>query len=243
MTHFTIMIKKIQIVGFLLIIAGFIGCGHTNELSRYDLNNRKVYFQYRAAADAIDADAFIAGPTAGTTVADIVTAVGSGVASDAAKAKLDRALSPDTLALHLATAIQGTAISMMRMQPEGSMENNPDFIFETTLDNYSVSTDQGSITISVTGTSSLYDRATGECIWEYDASKTISLSESYYSYLFPTELQTAMGAYNAVKLLEMSEPELRKMFAGAAEEAGREMGKELREDYSKSRKDYSSKKR
>lgn len=233
------MLQQLRILSLVIITAAFIGCGHTNELARYDMSEKKVFFQYRAAADAVDADAFISGPAV-NPITDIISAVGSGIASDAAKGKLDRALSPDTLALHLATAIQGTAINMLRMKPAASMDENPDFVFETTLDNYTVSTDQTAIMISVTGTSALYDRATGECIWEYDASKTITVSQSYYSVLLPAEFQTAMGAFNAVKLLEMSEADLRKIFSGAAEEAGRLMGQELRDNYSKSRKEYNS---
>lgn len=233
------MLQQLRILSFFVITAAFIGCGHTNELARYDMSEKKVFFQYRAAADAVDADAFISTPTVNPLV-DIISAVGSGIATDAAKGKLDRALSPDTLALHLATAIQGNAMTMLRMVPAASMDENPDFVFETTLDNYTVSTDQTAIMISVTGTSALYDRTTGECIWEYDASKTIAVSESYYSVLLPSEFQTAIGAFNAVKLLEMSEADLRKIFSGAAEEAGRLMGQELRENYSRSRKQYNA---
>src|SRR5688572_17061502 len=147
------MLLQLRILSFVIITAAFIGCGHTNELARYDMSDKKVFFQYRAAADAVDADAFIAGPTYGMTVADIITEVGSGIASGAAENKLNRALSPDTLALHLATAIQGNAITMLRMIPAESMSENPDFVFETTLDNYTVTTDQTAIMISVTGTS------------------------------------------------------------------------------------------
>lgn len=228
------MIQSLQILVFSVLVSTVIGCGHTNDLARYNLSEKSVYFQYRAAADAVDADALISSPTQ-SPMTDIITAVGSGIASNAIKSKLEHALSPDTLAYHLAKSLQGTAIAMMRMKPAPSLESNPDFIFETTLNRYSVASNQGAVTISVTGTSSLIDRNTAASIWEYDACKTITVSESFFAYLFPNGVQTAMGAFNAVKLLAMSEADLRKMFAGAAEEAGRKMSTELREDYSDSR--------
>jgi hypothetical protein len=227
------MTTKISVFSLLIILSVFqIGCGHTNNLSSYDITNKKIYFKQRTNADAINTDAFIPSPSPNPLV-NVVAAVGSAVVSDKAHQKLDRALDPDSLALHLANGLRSSMSETIRFRTVNSLDDDPDLICETVLEKYELESSSNNISIRVAGKTRLTSRENGKIIWEDCDSKRVTLRDSYYSLLLPAELNTAMGAMNAVRLLELPEDELRSIFMRAADNTGRELAETIRKDYAK----------
>jgi hypothetical protein len=73
-------------------------------------------------------------------------------------------------------------------------------------------------------------RPTGAIVWENSESHTIPLSETYLAPLGPAPVRSGVSIFNAVKLLSLSQEELRTVVARAAMNVGVEIGETLRED-------------
>jgi hypothetical protein len=218
----------------LLITTAFLfsSCGHTNELEQYDLKSKSFLYQYRIPADAIDASTWVSSPDG---PAAIITIIGSSIAGDEAAKKLGRAANPDTLALALSKGIENVTSTYIGIRRAKSLEENPDFIVETVLDKYELHSSDYGINVKVEGTTRIAERGTGKVIWEYDDSKTISMSNTWYAGMLGAG-STVVGAFNIARLLDLPDSELRAVLKAAAEEAGAKIAEEFREDYSDARR-------
>ena len=220
----------------LMLVTGaflFSSCGHTNELEHYDLKNKSFLYQYRIPADAIDASTWISSPADGP--AAIITIIGSTMASDQAIKKLQRAANPDTLALSLSRGIENVTTTYIGIRRAKNLEENPDFIVETVLDNYELHISDYGINAVVKGTTRVAERGTGKLIWEYDESESISMGDTWFAGILGPGA-TVVGAFNIARLLNLPDAELRGVLKAAAEEAGAKIAEEFREDFSEARK-------
>jgi len=214
----------------LLPIVALLGaCGHTNNLARFKIAGKTAYYRAVASGDASSSASYIHSP-ARNTATDILAAIGSAVASAEGRRKLERAINGDSLAHDVSLGIRQATADYLSLRPAESMAEDPDLIIETELTDYTLRSGASGLVVRVTGMSRIIDRRSGEIVWENSETQSIPLSETYLAGIAPQPAASGASIFNAVRLLSLSEEEMRKVMKGAAVDAGREIGETLRED-------------
>lgn len=223
---------KIYRALFLLLGAVvMVGCGHTNNLARYNVRNTTAY--YRTFVDAsAESHTHIEG-VGDNVIADIAAAVGSVVVGSEAQAKLERAVNGDSIALAVSHGIRDAAGDYLMITPVASMNDGPDLIIETELTEYKLISSATGVRVHVEGTSRVIDRKTGGIVWEDGESHTVPISNSWIASLGPSPVAAGASIANAIQLMNLPEEQIREVIGLAAAKAGREIGETLREDVAK----------
>ena len=216
-----------------LIALTMIGCGHTNNLAEYDVTGKKALFRNvvttkGGARTAVNSPA--SGNGGGNIIADIATAVGSQVMSDQAEQKLRDAINVDSIAAGVAIGMLSSTVDYLSITPVESMSDDPDYIIETELQEFTISSSASGLQARVCARSRMIDRRTGGLVWDDSEAHTVDISQSFVAAFGPAPVSTGAGVFNAVKLLNMTEEEIREVMAMAGQLAGREIGETLRED-------------
>lgn len=207
------------------------GCGHTNNLASYDVVGKKALFRSVVTTKG-GARTAVSSPSSGNgnIIADIATAAGSQLMSDQAEQKLRDAINVDSIAAGVAAGMLSSSIDYLSMTPVESMSDDPDYIIETELQEFTISSSAAGLQARVCARSRMIDRRTGGLVWDDSEAHTVDISQSFIAAFGPAPVATGAGVFNAVKLLNMSEEEIREVMAMAGQLAGREIGETLRED-------------
>lgn len=211
--------------------AAIAGCGHTNKLAKYNINGKTAIYRTYTTASA-GSYAYVESPTKNNTVVDILTAIGSGIASDQGRKKLQKAVNGDSIAQAVGRGISEATVDYLRLQPVASIADNPEVIVETELTQFNIVSGSYGVAIYVRGKSRVIERRTGIIVWEDSESHTIPLSETWLAGLGPQVVRSGASIFNAVQLLSLSEEEIRTVVNSGAVVAGREIGETLRDDIS-----------
>ncbi len=220
-----------------------IGCGHINKLSTVKFKTSVVYSEYKIIGDAARGVVCIGNELANPIINDSskgvmrsvinsVGTIGSAIATSSVESKIARSVSPDSLAWSVASAFERSLEMYAAIVPVLSLDEKPDFIAETLLERYELSSTQSGVFAKVSITTRIIERGTGTLIWENSESKTIGLSN-----LSPAGVHTPIGRriggiMNMIQILSMSPENVRGVLLAAATEAGRKMGETFREDIS-----------
>jgi hypothetical protein len=213
----------------ILATVAAAGCSHTNNLAKYTFSNSKILFRARASGSGATFAA-INNPVEKNVVTGVIAAIGSGVVSDEGRAKLERAVNRDTIANAVARGMQQAVTDYLNVQTVTSIAEEPEFLVETDLTDYSIVSLSAGLFIKAEAKSRMIHRPTGAVVWENSESHTIPLSETYLAALGSAPVASGVSIYNAVKLLSLSAEELRSVVSHAAENVGEEIGETLRED-------------
>ncbi len=219
------MMKTIPLFLSLLLI---VGCSHTNNLSRNDLNGGTAMYRTLVSGDAASSSISVDNPT-NHWAGDIAAMIGSAVLSSEASSKLDRAIRADSIAVALAAGMRQAVTDYTGLKTAAGAAENPTYIIEVELTEYSLVSGSTGISASVCGTARIIERAGGRLLWEDSEATTVPLSSTNY-ITTGREENTAQGATNAALLLDMEESEIRGFIGGAAGATGRLLGDQLRED-------------
>lgn len=216
---------------FLALAAATLitGCGHTNNLAKYNIAGKTALFRVYSSTTGSSV-AVVESPDNSSIIADIATAIGSGILSDQAQRKLQSAVIPDSITASVAKGMWAAATDYLGLRPVNSIADDPDLIIETELTDFKLVSGSAGIVARVRATSRIIDRRTGGLVWDNAESHNIALSNSLPGLLGPDVVRTGVGVFNAIQLLNLSEDEIRRVINGAAEIAGREIGETLRED-------------
>ncbi|MBI3258510.1 MAG: hypothetical protein HYZ54_03380 [Ignavibacteriae bacterium] len=228
----------------LLVCYSFLGtgCGHLNKLSSVKFRNSSVYSDYQLSADAargivclgyISAKPIVkdSSHTFGQIINTIGT-IGSTIATSSVESKIARSVSPDSLAWSVASGFEQILERYASVRPVNSIQANPEFIVETLLEHYELSSTQFGVYANVEVTSRIIERSTGKKVWGNSESKTIELSNISPAGVFSPISRSVSGIVNMVQILSMSDEEVKGVLLAAAAEAGRKMGETFREDIS-----------
>lgn len=213
----------------LIGVVAIAGCGHTNKLAKYNISGKTAIYRTYTTASA-GSYAYVESPTKNNTVVDILAAVGSGIASDQGRKKLQNAVNGDSIAQAVGRGISEATVDYLRLQPVASIADNPEIIVETELTQYNIVSGTYGVAIHVRGKSRVIERKTGIIVWEDSESHTIPLSETWVAGLGPKAVRSGASIFNAVQLLSLSEAEIRNVVNNGAVVAGREIGETLRDD-------------
>lgn len=201
----------------------------TNDIARYPVRDQVILYRTSVAGDAADAHLHITGPSS-NPVGNIFTDIGAGIAGMEARSKLSRAVVPDSLGKGLASGIQDVLRTYFGARTAVSPADSPAYIVEITLEKYQVHSGEYGLYARVEGEAKMYQTGTGRLLWETDESASVPLSRGGGYHGQRSIAGTAMSIFHASELLNMSDEELRNVLIRAAEEAGRIIGDQLRED-------------
>ena len=204
----------------------FVGCGHTNNLAQYDVAGKTA--SYRAYSSASGSSvAVVNSPDDDNTIADIAAIVGTGIMSDQAQKKLQRAINRDSIATSVARGILNSTSDYLGIR---QVESNADFIIETELTEFKLISGSSGLRARVCAKSRMIDRTSGGLVWEDSEAHTINISNTFPAAFAPDVVRSGASVFNAVQLMNMEDKEIRAVINHAAEQAGREIGETLRED-------------
>jgi len=221
--------KRFLLIGTIPLVLLFGACGHTNKLAQYDVAGRTALFRSFTVGGAASGVSVVESPARNTTM-EIIAAIGSVIVSDQARRKLEQAFDGDSIAHAISLGIRNATADYLRIRPVQSMADDPDLIIETELSRCRLVSGSVGIVLHVDGKSRVIDRRTGVVVWDDSESHTIPLSETYLAVIAPKPVSSGASIFNAVKLLTLTDEELRTVANNAAMDAGREIGETLRED-------------
>lgn len=222
-----------------LALAFLIGCGHTNRLSEYPILNATALYTTRVSPKALGTDVWLAPLPPDTTrpltvdwVLEIARIGGEILTEAEASRKLQEALVPEELAAAAGRGFQAAAESYLRLAPLRSLEQEPPFVVETVLEEYTLTSSAFGIRAHVAVRSRILHRPSAQVVWEKSEKTTIPLQRTTAAGFIPGAA-TAASVFNAVRLLSLPTDELRRVLEYAAQRAGEELGESLRQDVAK----------
>lgn len=216
----------------LALLAG--ACGHTNKLAQHNIADKTALFRSFTTSNVTSGVAEVESPGEHETV-DLLAAIGSVIITEQARNKLENAFNGDSVAHDISLGIRNATADYLNIRPVQSMADNPDLIIETKLIECQLVSGASGITLQVEGESRVIERKTGIVVWDDSETYMIPLSETYLSVAAPTAISSGASIFNAVRLMRLSEEELRRVASNAATDAGREIGEMLRKDVAKLR--------
>ena len=225
---------------FSLLLAGILisGCSHTNELAKYNINGQGMLFNDQTSGDA--ASLQIVNSTTGQNkeekkdLGSVLASIGSDILSETSKQKIIDAVKTDSMASYVSEGLKNALVTYLSVKPVESVNDNPQFIVETTLTSCKLLTSQSGVSVQVEATARIIDRTTGAIVWDDSETETVPI-RSNGNYADQDKNQTLNKVLGAVQLASLSETEIQNVVNQASKSAGRLMGDTLREDIIKSK--------
>lgn len=223
-----------RILGLFVFVFSTIiltSCSHTNNLSKYKVAGAPVIFRV-SAKEGGSAYSSVSSPSKNVIV-EIVSAVGSGVASELAQKKLNRVVNPDSIAMFISQGMKFAMIDYLNIKPVKDMSENPEYIVETKLTKYQIISNEYGLSANACGNSRIIHRSTGAIVWEDDETHSFTISDTWLAIVAPNVVKTGTSVMNAVKLNSMKDEDLSKIIDMTGIEVGKKIGETLRNDISK----------
>lgn len=230
--------KKLILI-LLAATMAFAGC-RTNNLSNYELNRKKIFFEEIVATNARQVEIVNDNDvpsnekkSTAETLAEIAISVSNVfVGSDVAD-KLTRAANPDSIAYAVSEGVGTTLRKYLMVEPVWELEDDAEFVATTTIEEIQLRSSSGSMYIRVQASTQITSRLDGEVVWENTES------ESYPLRSFSGTDDTALGrtlknVLQTTELASLSEAQLRIAVNDAANKVGISMAETLRKDIAKS---------
>mgnify|MGYP007030111373 CR=1 FL=1 len=223
--------KFLLLISFLSIIL-FFGC-RTNNLSKFDLNSKKMYFEEIVASGATNiritysSDRPPSKDDPGGIIKDIAKGIGTAFLSADIESKLIRAANPDTIIQAISFGVENALVKYLNVQPQYTLNNESEFVVTTILEKCELVSNPNGIYISVQAEVEITQRGTGELVWE---NTETNYSPIRQNYAYGTTSSSVSDVIQATQLATLSEPELRTIINSAAQDVGRKMANTLRED-------------
>ncbi len=196
------------------------GCSHTNNLAEYDVKGKTCLFRNIVEPEARQVEINIATPSTGSVVGDIIVAVGEGAISGEAYRKLERAVKPEGVAASIAAELEQALKTYLLVDAISKLNDKTAFIVETRLRKCELRSSGSGVFVVIGAEAAIFDRATGNLVWEYGASEDLPIRRSVVPPVDPVTHTTA-GIISAVQLTQMSEAEIQEAVQRAAAAVGR----------------------
>lgn len=228
--------KKVFYLILILPILLSIGCGHTNNLSKYSVDGKTIMFTDVVASGArkikiVTQESY--GKKDATDILSVIASVGSEILNADSRSKLESAVDPKLLVGYVSAGLEDALVKYLDIEAVSSLRDNPDFLVETVLDACSLIVSPNGVSVYVKANARIIDRASGELVWENWESRTIPVERHYTT---GQESKTLERVFNAAQLAALSPAEVNEVVGMAADDVGYFMAETLREDIIKSRK-------
>lgn len=223
-----------KIIIFLLFIfsVGISGCGtHINQFSKFRLTNKNVMFRQYVSPDLTRVNVDIGEYYYDNNLVTVILGnVGGAITENSVREKIQNAINPDSIAYAISDGIGEGLKTYFYANVVESLDDNPNYIAETRLERFRVVSNTSGIYAMIDTRVIISDRGTAKTVWENTECANVPVGEVIYDFTCNRYIRTAKGVINAVRLLQMSEEEIRAAIDIASEEAGRRQCDQLRED-------------
>ena len=220
---------------FALSLIFLAGCGHTNELAKYDLKGQGVLFKNSVSPDAAVIEVVSENPPNKKNNKDllsVIASVGSDILNETSISKIQKAVSTDSVADNVSEGLKEALLTYLAINPVESINDNPQFIVETTVNECKLINRSSGAFVKVSAESQIIDRSTGKIIWDNYESDTVPVKKNNNNIHGNSD--NVDNVINAIQLSSLSEKEIQRVVNNASKSAGGLMGNTLREDFVKS---------
>ncbi|SRR5579883_684396 len=215
----------LKLSSIIIIAFAVASCGHTNKLAEHNIRAQTVNVHAIGGISGT-AEANIPADSSHHRSADLASTLGSSVISNETAQKLNRAANSDSLASAVSLGFSQAITMFLDMRPVDESRTKADYIAETKLVSYSLTSGSTGISAHISALSRIIQRSTGEVVWSYGTTNDVPLITTV-----PQAGQgMVLGAVNAGTLSQMTEEEIAEVFRHAAINIGATIGETLRED-------------
>lgn len=228
------MKTRIHILGLFIIVTVLLyGCAHTNNLAGYNISASKVLFKKYVSYDLskVNVDFYTGyGNDTKAIIGVVLGGLASGYTEEQVKEKFRKAINGDSISTNIMGGLKDGLLTYYRITPVKALEDDPRYIMDTQLLKFYVESNAYGIYVKAHTKAILTDRNTARTVWENDETSSVPLYDVYIPSFGYETIQTTKSVLNAIRLMNMSEEELRFAINAAAEEVGRMQSETLRKD-------------
>ncbi len=214
------------------------GCAHTNELAKYELSKKGILFVNNTSPDAATIKVVTQTPSdqkkEKNDLLNTIASVGSDILSSSSVDKITNSVRTDSMAVYVSDGLKNALITYLNIEPVSSLQDDPQFVVETTLEECKLVASASSVSVSVRAYARIIDRKSGNIVWDDDETQIIPIRQDYSDT--KDNSATLNKVFSAVQLASLSEKQIQHVVNVAAKGAGKEMGETLRKDVIDSRK-------
>lgn len=223
-----------KIIIFLLFIFSLFqsGCGtHINQFARFNLANKNFLLRQYVNPDLTRIDVNIGEKYYDNDLVSIIfTNAGGIVAENSVREKIQNAINPDSITNAISEGIGDGLKTYFYANIVEDLDENPQYIAETRLERFRVVSNTSGIYAMIDTRIIISDRSTAKTVWENTECTNIPIGDVIYDFSCNRYIRTTKGVINAVRLMQMSEDEIRAAVNIAAEESGKRQCDRLRKD-------------
>jgi|WetSurMetagenome_2_1015567.scaffolds.fasta_scaffold123109_2 hypothetical protein len=209
----------------------YFGCTHTNELAYFNLSNKNILFTQWVNPDLSSAKVVInTSYESVNPLAVILSDFGSIYTEGEIREKLQNAVDADSIIYSITEGLKNGLNTHYKINIVDNLEDEPQFIVEAKLEKFCLSSNSTGIYASVNCDVIITERKSAKTVWENTEISTIPVNYIMISFYETTLIRTAKSIINAVRLMNMSEEEIRNAINNTAKEVGKIQSERLRED-------------
>jgi len=230
------MKSRIHILNLFVIIVVSVlvyGCTHMNDLASYNISSSKILFKKYVAYDISKVNVNINmgyGNDTKSIIAIVLGGLGSGYAEGQVEEKFRKAINGDSISNNIMSGIKEGLLTYYKINSVKGLEDDPQFVMETQLLKFTVESNSYGIYVRARTKAILTDRNTARTVWENDETSSVPLYDVYIPSFGYQTVETTKSVINAIRLMNMSEDELRYAINATSEEVGRMQSETLRKD-------------
>jgi hypothetical protein len=223
--------KTIIFLSFVFAIT-LTGCGvHINEFARFTLSNKNILLKQYVNPDLTRVNVDIGEYYYDNNIVTVILSdIGGTIAENSVREKINNAINTDSLGLAISDGISDGLKTYFNANIVESLDDNPQFISETRLERFRIVSNTSGVYAMIDTRVLITDRGTAKTVWENTECANIPIGDVIYDFTCNRYIRTAKGVINAIRLLQMSEEEIRAAINIASGEAGKRQCDQLRED-------------
>jgi len=231
---------------FFIIIAGLLlaGCSHTNELAKFNVNGSSMLFKNYVSREAGTIQ--IAYPQTDSKnqkdkkedkgILDKIASLGTELLNATKTSDIKDWVDTKAIAEDLSDGMEQTLKEYINIKRINSIEENPAFIVETTLEKCVLNVTENGVTLQLTAYVTIHERGTGSLAWENIENEDVPINYDSHYGSKTKKTSTESKILTAVQLNSLSKKELNSCIETAVESVGRSMGDTFREDLAEANK-------
>jgi hypothetical protein len=209
----------------------FLGCTHINEFARFNLSDKNIMMKQYVNPDLTRVNVDVSGRYYDNNIFSVIlSGIGGSIAESSVREKVMNAVNADSIAYAISEGIADGLETYFRASIVESLDLNPQFIAETRFERFRIESTTSGIYAEIDTRVLITDRYSAKTVWENTESSCVPIGDVIYDFTCNRYIRTAKGVINAVRLMEMSEEEIRAAVNIAAGEAGKRQSDRLRED-------------
>lgn len=233
-----------KLVNFLIVILMLVllaSCAHTNDLAKHNVSGSSMLYKevVNPEAKTVKIERVSIATDGGSSLLDVISAVGSGILTADLEDKLEKAIDTKRLLYSISDNLAEAIHTYLDVSEVESLSDKPDYICNINLEECKLNMSQYGVYIKVEATASIIKRKTGEIVWENSETKFIPLEEYYESTIEDASLESV---FNVVQLASLDAEEINQIIDDAASGVGTYMAETLREDVAEAHKQRTEKK-